>query len=202
MSNNNKRKNIIGRFAGDLIAIAETMLISFFVMTLVFTYLLKVATVSGSSMETTLMPNDKIVALSLYPKPSNGDIVIINAEEAVMLDENGEPASKAGLGKQIVKRVIATEGQKVNIDFQSGTVYVDDKMLNEDYITGLTHLDEGAFTGRYPIIIPDGYIFVLGDNRAVSKDSRSIEVGLISEDSVEGKVFFRLSPKETFGFVN
>ena len=98
--------------------------------------------------------------------------------------------------------MIAVGGQTVDIDFEAGDVYVDGEKLSESYITGLTHLDEGAFTGQYPITVPDGYIFVLGDNRGVSKDSRSIEIGLIAESAVNGKVMLRISPLENFGFVN
>ena len=74
-------------------------------------------------------------------------------------------------------------------------------MLDESYITGLTHMDEGAFTGQYPVTVPKGYVFVLGDNRQVSKDSRSSELGFVAVKNITGKVLMRISPLETFGFV-
>ena len=99
MSQNNKKRNILTKIAKELNTIVETMLISFFIVSMVFTYFFKVATVKGSSMENTLMPKDRIIALSIYPDIKRGDIVIINAQDAVMLDENGNPSAKSGLGK-------------------------------------------------------------------------------------------------------
>ena len=74
-------------------------------------------------------------------------------------------------------------------------------MIDENYITGLTHMDEGAFTGQYPVEVPEGYVFVMGDNRQISKDSRSAEIGFVAVDNITGKVLLRFSPRERFGFV-
>lgn len=202
MLQNEKKMGLFENIKAEVIVIIETMLISLFVVALVFTYLVRVATVNGSSMEKTMFPKEKLIAWSLFYKPERGDIIIADTDVATILGDNGEIIERNGLGKQIVKRVIATGGQTLDIDFESGEVYVDGNKIDEPYITALTHMDEGAFTGKYPITIPEGYLFVMGDNRPVSKDSRSLEVGLISEDAVTGEVFFRVSPASAIGFVH
>lgn len=202
MLQNEKKMGLFENIKAEVIVIIETMLISLFVVALVFTYLVRVATVNGSSMEKTMFPKEKLIAWSLFYKPERGDIIIADTDVATILGDNGEIIERNGLGKQIVKRVIATGGQTLDINFESGEVYVDGNKIDEPYITALTHMDEGAFTGKYPITIPEGYLFVMGDNRPVSKDSRSLEVGLISEDAVTGEVFFRVSPASAIGFVH
>ena len=189
-------------FIGEILGILETVFIAAFIMSMIFTFVFKIATVKGDSMNQTLDSNDKIIAFAFENSPETGDIVIVDAKESVLIGSNGELRHGEGIKKQIVKRVIASGGQTVDIDFKKGIVYVDGVMLDEPYITGLTHVDEGAFAGQYPITIPEGYLFVMGDNRSVSKDSRSDEIGLVSEESVLGKVFFCISPMDRFGFLS
>lgn len=186
----------------ETLSFIETLFITFFIVMLVFTYIVGIVTVNGESMKETLMPDERILVSPLYFTPKAGDIVVVNASEAVTLNDDGSVRVTDGLGKNIIKRIIATGGQSVNIDFQRGAVYVDDVMLNEDYVTlGLTHNDEGAFTGRYPITVPEGYVFVMGDNRPVSKDSRSADVGFLSENNIEGKALIRIAPLDRSGSV-
>jgi len=97
-----------------------------------------------------------------------------------------------GLNKRIVKRIIATEGQRVKIDFTNGDVFVDGELIDEPYIKNLTLEDHEAFD--YPVIIPKGYVFVLADNRYVSKDSRHPDIGLVPVDHIVGKCFLRVFP--------
>ncbi|MDO4864611.1 MAG: signal peptidase I [Ruminococcus sp.] len=183
--------------------VAETLVITFFVVTLAFTYLVRVATIRGGSMESTLMPNDKVVVNLLDRSPENGDIVLIDARSSFTLAEDGALEQGEGVGDIIVKRVIAHGGQTVDIDFKAGAVYVDGVKLREDYVRlGLTHIDGGAFTGRYPVTVPEGYIFVMGDHRSVSKDSRSSDIGFVPEDSVMGRVVMRIYPFSDFGAVS
>ena len=99
--------------------------------------------------------------------------------------ENGEP---------IVKRVIATGGQPVDVDFDGGVVYVDGQALEEPYIREATHLSEGA---EFPFTVPEGSVFLMGDNRNGSRDSRAPELGAVDERCLIGRAVFLLLPGET-----
>lgn len=196
-----KNNRFFGVLYREIISFIELIIITLFLMTMIFTYVLRIATVNGDSMKNTLISGDRLITTAFCNSPEQGDIVIIYAGDAVTLDENRNLEINKGLRKTLVKRVIAVEGQTVDIDFERGSVYVDSVMLDESYITGLTHMDEGAFTGQYPVTVPKGYVFVLGDNRQVSKDSRSSELGFVAVKNITGKVLMRISPLETFGFV-
>lgn len=183
--------------------LAETLVITLFIVTLVFTYLLRIASIKGGSMENTLMHDDKVIVNLLDRSPENGDIVLINACDSYTLEDDGTVRKGSGVGDIIVKRVIAKGGQTIDIDFTTGTVYVDDAKLREDYVKlGLTHADGGAFTGQYPVTVPEGYIFVMGDHRSVSKDSRSSDIGFVPEKCVIGTVLLRFYPFASFGAVD
>ncbi len=185
----------------ELLDLLESTLILVFCTILVFTYVVCLATVQGDSMVPTLEDQEQLLVLSIYPEPACGDIIIANSQEAVFYDEAGGLCSAEGLGKSIVKRVIATAGQTVDIT-EDGHVVVDNLQLSEPYIDGdLTAIPtyHGAFT--YPVEVPEGYVFVLGDNRSISKDSRYADVGFIPLEDVEGKVIFRFFPFDRIGTV-
>ena len=152
-------------------------------------------------MEKTLNEGDKFIMSTWWTSPKQGDVVVINANESVTIGDDGGLVDGIGMNRLIVKRIIATEGQTVDFDFQRGIVYVDGEVYNESYISGLTHLDEGAFTDRYPITVPKGYVFVMGDNRRNSLDSRSKELGYVSVDNIEGKVLWRIYPADKLGSI-
>ena len=197
----NNMKKIFGIAVEDILFFIESAFIALFITSMIFTYILHIAVVNGESMENTLMPDDRLVTTSWYNSINQGDIVIIYAGDSVTLNDDGSLNIGKGLRKTLVKRVIAVGGQTVDINFERGAVYVDGKMLDESYITSLTHMDEGAFTYKYPVEVPEGYVFVMGDNRQVSKDSRSDEIGFVSLESITGKVIMRVFPLDAFGFV-
>lgn len=161
----------------------NTMLGAFFVVIIIFTFVGRQVRVEGSSMVPTLHDTDRLVVSNFYGDVTNGDIVVCVND---------------ALEKRIVKRVIATEGQEVNIDFQKGLVYVDGKQLTEPYVNSLTNRDLGGFKS-YPVTIPKDCYFVMGDNRNDSTDSRDSRVGFVNKKDIMGKAYFRIYPFKNFG---
>ena len=152
---------------------------------LVFLVFFRIVVVSGESMYSTLLDGDYLLLLSnlFYHEPEQGDIVVISKDSF----DNGNP---------IVKRVIAVEGQQVDIDFESGIVYVDGMALQEDYINNLTTTDNGT---QFPLLVEENCIFVLGDNRRVSLDSRSPVIGQVDCREILGKAIFLMIPGTNYG---
>lgn len=187
------------QFLADAADLAESVITSIFVVMLVFTFLFCTANVDGDSMLPTLEDGDRLIVSRLDKNHETGDILILDSISAYLFDSAGELYAVDGLGKNIVKRLIAKGGQEINIDFEAGVVYVDGKALDEPYTSTLTTRDNRAFT--YPFVVPEGYVFVLGDNRYVSKDSRHPEVGLVPEEDIIGHVLLRISPFSKFGTV-
>lgn len=173
----------------EIADILETMLISVFSILLIFTYLMRPVTVDGRSMVPTLYNADKLVMFRLLYKPDNGDVVVVNDHGGHVFSGDRVVDSGISLNECIIKRVIATAGQTVEIDAEQGEVYVDGQLLAEPYINELTYTDNHAF--EYPITIPEGYVFVMGDNRNHSTDSRSAAVGLVDVNDVMGRAYFR-----------
>lgn len=158
------------------------------IILLLFMIVFRVVVVSGPSMLQTLQDGDCIVLLNsvFYREPKVGDIVVATKSSY----KDGEP---------IIKRVIATEGQKVDIDFEKGIVYVDDMPLYEPYINTPTNLYEGV---SFPLIVDKDCVFVMGDNRNDSKDSRSVEIGQIDRRELLGKALFLVIPGVSEGSGN
>ncbi len=150
------------------------------VVLFIFVFIFRISVVDGGSMNNTLIDGDYVLLLNslIAGQPKKGDIVVV---------------SKASYsdGKPIIKRVIATEGQQVYIDFDTGDVYVDNVLLEESYISSPTTTFEGV---SFPLTVEEGCLFVLGDNRLISKDSRSTEIGQIDCRQVVGKAFLLLFP--------
>ena len=167
----------------------ETIVMAVVFATVVFTFVARVITVDGISMEPTYYNGDRVLSTTLAGAPHQGDVVIVvNA-----LDE------------PIIKRVIATEGQTVDFDQESGEVIVDGEVVPgsvygiEDGITYVTDLPGQVL--EFPQTVPKGCVFVMGDNRDNSLDSRFVEVGMVDTRNILGKVFFNLFPISKFGFV-
>lgn len=195
------RNKMLHRQICSLFDMLEMIVTTIFCAVLLFAYVFSMATVQGDSMMPTLYDEDRLLVFQLYGSPKNGDVIIINAQEATLVAEDGSLYTQQGLGKMIVKRVVAVGGQTLDIDFDEGVVYLDQQPLDEEYINmpTTTPLFGGAFS--YPMTIPEGYVFVMGDNRDVSKDSRYPDVGLIPESTIIGKVILRTEPWEAFGLI-
>jgi signal peptidase I len=150
------------------------------IVMVVFMLLFRIVIVSGTSMYSTLYDGDWLLVTGsvLYKDPQVGDIIVASKDSF----NDGEP---------IIKRVIATEGQTVDIDFEAGIVYVDGVALQEDYTYTPTNVQEG---NAFPITIADGCIFVMGDNRNNSRDSRHPDIGMIDTREVLGKAIFLMFP--------
>ena len=141
------------------------------VFVLMFTFVARIIVVSGPSMENTLIEGDLILVWSLGYTPRQGDIVVL-PQESYQEDS-------------IVKRVIATEGQRVDINYDSGVVLVDGKALEEDYTKEAMHMPSYG-EGINHVTVPEGCIFVMGDNRNQSADSRFPSIGIVDTRCVIG----------------
>ena len=150
------------------------------IVLIVFVFLFRIVVVSSSSMYSTLWNGDWLLVTGsvFYKEPQAGDIVVASKDSF----NSGEP---------IIKRVIATEGQTVDIDFNAGIVYVDGVALQEDYTYTPTNVEEGI---TFPITIAEGCIFAMGDNRNGSRDSRDPSIGMIDTRELLGKAIFLLFP--------
>ncbi|MBQ6372160.1 MAG: signal peptidase I [Oscillospiraceae bacterium] len=149
---------------------------------IVFVFFIRLVYVNGNSMYPTLNNNDLMLVSRFLYTPDTGDIVVFKKDS---YDEN----------KALVKRVIATEGQVINMNFETGQVFVDGVELKEDYIRDLTH-NKLDFIG--PQTVPEGCVFVMGDNRNESTDSRNILIGMVDARLIIGKVLYVVYPLDEF----
>ncbi len=182
-----KKRSILKEIGDWVFSIAVALL----AVLLINQFLLIQVQVDGSSMVPTLQDEDRLFAYRLGYEPKNGDIVVLDP------DRSGESVKGKLMFDRIlyIKRVIATEGQ--TIDVKNGKVYVDDKALNEEYVAPGAITKSG--TTSLPLKVPEDCVFVMGDNREHSKDSRDQSVGIVAENRIVGKAFFRLFPFRDFG---
>lgn len=159
----------------------EAAIFALVCVVLVFTFLFRIVGVDGESMQTTLMDHDRLILTRLNYTPERGDIVVINRYTQ-------EP---------LVKRVIAKGNDTLDIDAQTGEVLLNGKVLDEPYLDDFQRTDPMEFQG--PITIPEGYVFVMGDNRLNSHDSRKRDISCVSEKDLMGKAVFRLWPFSHIG---
>ncbi len=158
---------------------ASIMLSALVAVTLIFTFGFKISTVNGSSMFSTLRDGDRLLISARDYNIEQGDIVIISQPNAYE--------------KVLVKRVIAKGGQTVDIDIPQGAVYVDGELLSEPYLNVKTKTLGDGFS--YPVTVPEGKLFVMGDNRNESADSRYAGVGFIDERYIVGEAFYRIGDR-------
>ncbi len=164
---------------------------------IVFSLLFRVATIEGNSMNNTLLSGDKVIITHLAYTPQYGDIVVISRN----IDNSVDGMTNSQV--PIIKRVIAVAGQTVDIDFDRGVVSVDGRELQEDYTKTPTNLqyNDGV---QFPVYVPEGYVFVLGDNRNDSLDSRSArigETGLVDTRYILGHAVLRVFPFQSMGLL-
>lgn len=167
---------------GVLYCWAQALISAVVCVVLLFTFGVRLIGVSGPSMQDTLYTGDRLLVLNAaYCDFRPGDVVVINDYNAQLSDT-------------LVKRIIAVEGQTVDIDFMSGTVYVDGQVLDEPYIKEPTYTSEGT---EFPLTLGEGEVFVMGDNRNQSTDSRDTRLGAVDVRYLQGKALFLLLPGKT-----
>ena len=162
----------------------EALISAALVLVLIFSFFFRIIQVDGSSMVPTLVNGDKLIVWGAGYTPQRGDVVIVD--------------SYTSYGKPLVKRVIAKGGDTVSIDYATGTVAVNGEVLQEDYIAEPTYL---GYDVTFPYTVPEGTVFVMGDNRNQSLDSRSTYVGCIDERDILGRVLLCFMPFTDFGVV-
>lgn len=176
-----KKRAKKGRF-GELYEWIESIVCAMLCVVLIFTFGVRTAVVSGQSMFDTLKEGDMLLISRLGGAPERGDIVV-----ATKPYHKDEP---------IIKRVIAVGGQKVDINFEEGIVYVDGEMIDEPYANTPTNRQ---YDMEFPVTVPEGSVFLLGDNRNYSYDSRGADIGFVDERYILGEVLIRLMPFDSFG---
>jgi len=157
----------------------QALVCSVLTVVLIFTFLVRLIGVDGHSMVPTLQNNDRLIVVNslLDDHYKQGDIIVLRKESF--------------LTEPIVKRVIAVGGQTVDINFNTGSVMVDGKLLQEDYINALTLMQEGT---QFPLTVPEGSVFVMGDNRNASSDSRDSRLGTVDTRYVIGRAVLLAFP--------
>ena len=192
-NNSNIKKDRAGDKIKQIYEWLDTVVVAVLLVVFLFTFVFRVVGIEGNSMNNTLFDKDRVVISNFFYEPKAGDIVVISRNYNNDLDDTARSASP------IIKRVIATAGQTVDIDFERGIVYVDGEPLDEPYIKELTH-KSGSVT--FPVTVPEKSVFVMGDNRNDSLDSRYIEIGdhgMVDTRYILGKAILRILPITSFG---
>lgn len=194
-----KQKNSSQGLVASLLEYFEILVFSLTFVVLLFTFCVRLCQVSGDSMRETLIDGEKLLVSNVFYEPECGDIIVLH-QTGMYLNE------------PVVKRVIAVGGEKIQIDFDTWTVTVTDKqgntrVLEEDYAffdpmrEAMYNAHRSDYDFSEPMAIPEGYIFVMGDNRYNSLDSRFDDIGLVDQRRVLGKVIYRLTPFDKMGTV-
>lgn len=166
---------------GEIFDWAESIVFSLGIVVLIFTFIFRPVGVDGPSMQNTLHGGERVIICNINYKPQKGDIIVLSTK---------------AVQQPIIKRVIAVGGQTVNINFDTHKVYVDGKELHEPYIKEPTAL-VGNVT--FPTVVPRNCVFVMGDNRNNSYDSRFQEIGMVKDENILGRAVFRIFPFNKMG---
>lgn len=157
----------------------EAAVFSLVVVVLLFTFAFRIVGVKGDSMQNTLYSGDRLLMSDVLYQPKHGDIVVV----ARYIEE------------PLIKRVIAVAGDTLDIDAQTGQIILNGEALEEPYV----HYPNLRYDFKEEVLVPDGYVFVMGDHRNNSKDSRDETVGLVRESDIVGRALFRIWPPSAFG---
>ena len=168
----------------DIYETAECIIIAFVIIVVLILFVFRAVSVDGNSMLPNLHHGDRIITTNFLYTPEKGDVVVV--------DKN------TNYGKPLIKRVIAAEGDKIFIDYRTGDVYVNDEKLSEAYIYEKIAVQEKE---NINIVVPEGYVFVMGDNRNNSLDSRDSAIGLVNEKNILGKALLQIYPLKDIGVV-
>lgn len=161
----------------------DALAVAVAVIALIFTFAVRIVQVDGSSMYPTLHNGERVL-IGTFMQPDYGDVVVID--------------SYIPYGKPLVKRVIGKAGDTIDIDFEAGIVYRNGQALEEPYVAEPTWTYESV---DFPITVPDGCLFLMGDNRNQSKDSRDQEIGCVDTRDVLGVAIWRVLPFSKMGAV-
>lgn len=176
MDKRQKEKNV------SILEWFDAMIFALTLALLLLLFVVRTVNVDGISMVPTLKDRDQLLARSFLYTPEQGDIVVVDGYTK--------------FGAPLVKRVVAVGGDEVDINFETGDVFVNGDKLFEPYISAPT---TRAFDVKFPVVVPEGHVFLMGDNRPYSKDSRDSEIGMIDRRDILGKAIFRILPANKFG---
>lgn len=182
LSNNSSKNNVEeASFTDNIFDVVRTVAFALILVAVLLTFVFRLISVDGHSMMDTLYDKDKVIVTNFMYAPENGDVVVIS--------------HGAEYQTPLIKRVIATEGQTVRVDAEKGQVIVDNVILDEPYIKELVTT---AGQAENTITVPKNMVFVMGDNRNHSMDSRDPKIGLINVDDIIGKAQYVLFPFDRF----
>ncbi|MCL1823885.1 MAG: signal peptidase I [Oscillospiraceae bacterium] len=185
---------------------AESILFALIGVVAVLTFVVRGTVVDGPSMIPTLENEQFLSFTHIYKSLNYNDIVIAHAKDL--------PNDNGGIGKNVIKRVIGLPGDTISIDPVEGAVYRNGEKLPTEVVNGVIYEDGHMISDYtrtlrdnmpefpYSVTVPENHIFVMGDNRNHSRDSRDSEIGMIEMNYVIGKAFLRLTPFKSFGFIN